>query len=160
MCCSRVDSPAAPARVWEPTEVKLCAPQEICMGRRKGKKKKEKDPHTFFFFSNRNHKWHEVSNKTDPIYRNGKDWATKAEQGLSFLRLQRWPGSCRGIPGEEMLKGRSMGMGGVNQQYKRQLQREAEVKKAAEGQGWSKCQHTEEMVPLQSREQKGHSISF
>lgn len=51
-------------------------------------------------------------------------------------------------------------MGGVNQQYKRQLQSEAEVKKAAEGQGWSKCQHTEEIVPLQSREQKGHSIGF
>ena len=51
-------------------------------------------------------------------------------------------------------------MGGVNQQYKRQLQSEVEVKKGAEGQGWSKCQHTEEMVPLQSRDQKGHSISF
>lgn len=124
------------------------------MGRRQGKK----EPYTFFFFSNRSHKWHEVSNKTDPTYRNGKDWATKAKQWLSFLRLQCWPGSCSRIPGEEMLKGRSMGMGGVNQQYKRQLQSEAEVKKAAEGQGWSKCQHTEEIVPLQSREQKGHSI--
>lgn len=31
------------------------------------------------------------------------------------------------------------------------------MKKVTEGQGWSKCQHTEEMVPLQSKKQKGHS---
>lgn len=61
-----------------------------------------------------------------------------------FMQRNPWRGDA---------EGKSMGMGGVNQQYKRQLQ-----KKAAEGQG--KCQPTEEIVPLQSREQKGHSVGF
>lgn len=51
----------------------------------------------------------------------GRTEQQKQSKGCPFLCLQCWPGSCRGIPGEEMLKGRSMGMGGVNQQYKRQL---------------------------------------
>lgn len=123
------------------------------------KKRKKKDHHTSFFFSVRSCKWHEISNNTDPTYRNGKDWAVKADHCLPFLSLQCWPGSCRGIPGEEMLKGRNVGMGGVNQQDKRQLNWSG-GEESSRGQGWSKCQHTEEMVSLQSREQKGHSISF
>lgn len=122
------------------------------------KRKKERDPHSVFLFSNRSCKQPEISNKTDPTYRNEENRVTKAGQWLSFLCLLCWPDSCRGIPGEESLKGRSMGMGGVNQQNKRQLQSEAKMKKATEGQGWSKCQHTEEMVPLQSKKQKGHSV--
>lgn len=65
-----------------------------------------------------------------------------------FMQRNPWRGD---------VEGKEHGDGWSKAENKRQLQSNAEMKKATEGQSWSKCQHTEEMVPLQSKKQKGHS---
>lgn len=92
----------------------LSTPGDL-QSKKKRKKKRKRSSHLFLSFSNRSFKRPGISKKTDPTYRKKENWVIKADQWLSFLCLLCWPDSCRGIPGEKKLKGRSMGMGGVNQ---------------------------------------------